>query len=159
MKVNSLNLGYDRVAELAKGRKMACLFLRHNFPPRLSAHFCYFHDVPVQRILSKTNILFLSQSPDLSGTKPESSVEELSRSQRNDSSAPLMCVRYMNPSSLKVTELPVQAFIKRFSLGKKVRLFLILTKFLHAEDYGNKICGFCFKMNQPFDTTRQADVE
>lgn len=116
---------------------MACLFLRHNFPLRLSAHFCYFHNVPVQRILWKTNNLFLSQSPDLSVTQTESSVEELSNSQINDSPAPLMCIKYMNPKSLKVTELPLQAFIKVICIVRdcllvpseiKVRLFPHINK-------------------------------
>lgn len=42
---------------------------------------------------------------------------------------------------------------------KSAIFFLILTKFLHAEDHRNKICEFCFKINQPFDRTHWADVE
>lgn len=63
VKVNSVNLGYERVAVLGKDKSMVCLFLKHKFPLGQNAHLYYFHHVPVQWILFEhKNFIPLSES-------------------------------------------------------------------------------------------------
>lgn len=64
VKVNSVNLGYERVAVLAKEKSMVCLFLKHH--------------VPVQWILFEHKHFIPLSESELPVMSTESSVEELS---------------------------------------------------------------------------------